>query len=173
MSGPAEIWQQSADSFEAKLAQVGDDQWELPTGCGWTVRELVDHVVYWQANLGKALGASTSADDGWEQVKQTVAEALADPSNLEGQAAGGDVPMPRHQVLGFATADVLLHGWDLARAVGLDDSLPPEAVSAVLMGMSQVPDTILRQPNVFGPAVAVGDDASEQDKLVAFSGRRP
>ena len=40
MQGPAEIWLLAADNFEATLAQVGEEQWTAPTGCGdWTVRD--------------------------------------------------------------------------------------------------------------------------------------
>jgi hypothetical protein len=31
----------------------------------------------------------------------------------------------------------------------------------------------MRSPGAFGPEVPVADDASEQDKLLAFLGRRP
>lgn len=57
MDGPAAIWQQAADCFDATMANVSDDQWDSASGCGeWTVRELVDHGVFWQVNLGKLLG---------------------------------------------------------------------------------------------------------------------
>ena len=65
MSDPASIWQQASDCFEATLAAIGDDQWDAATDCGeWTVRELVDHTVFWQANLGTVLGAGTKPEDG-------------------------------------------------------------------------------------------------------------
>lgn len=175
MNGPAEIWQMAADSFEAKLSQVGDDQWETPTACGdWTVRDLVDHTLFWQANLAKTVGASASPEDGWDSIKATIAAALADPASLEGSLESGPMKgMPRHQALGFATADVLLHGWDLARAIGIDDTLPAEAVEAVHLGMSRAPAAVVRSPQVFGPEVEVPADASPQDKLLGFAGRQP
>lgn len=175
MNGPAQIWQISADSFEATLAQVGDDQWEAPTGCGdWTVRDLVDHTLFWQSNLAATVGASATPEDGWEHIKAAIATALQDPSVLEGDLEAGPMKgMPRHMALGFATADVLLHGWDLARAIGADDTLPAEAVEAVHLGMSRAPEAIVRSPQVFGAAVEVPDDASPQDKLLGFAGRQP
>ena len=175
MNAPAAIWQQAADKFEATLAQVGDDQWEQQTGCEeWTVRELVDHTLFWQANLASLLGAEATAEDGWDSIKSAVVGALADPSALEGTIDGGPMNgMPKLQGMGLATTDALLHAWDLARAIGADDTLPADAVAAVEMGLGQMPEEMLRQPNLFGPAIEVGDDASAQDKLIGFTGRQP
>jgi uncharacterized protein (TIGR03086 family) len=175
MNGPADIWQQAADCFESKLEAVSDDQWDTASGCGeWTVRELVDHAIFWQANIGTVLGAATSVEDGWDSIKSGIAGALRDPASLEGTIDAGPMTgMPKHQGMGLATADVLLHAWDLARAIGADDTLPAEAVEAVQMGLARVPEQMLRQPMMFGPAVEVPADASAQDKLLGLAGRRP
>ncbi|MGI9643028.1 MAG: TIGR03086 family metal-binding protein [Acidimicrobiia bacterium] len=175
MNGPAEIWQMATGSFDATLAQVGDDQWDAATGCGdWTVRELVDHTLFWQCNLAATVGAEAAPEDGWDNIRAAIGSALEDPAALEGTLESGPMTgMPKHQAMGFATADVLLHGWDLARAIGADDTLPEPAVQAVHMGMSQAPEEMIRNPQVFGPAVEVPADASPQDKLLGFSGRQP
>jgi uncharacterized protein (TIGR03086 family) len=175
MQGPVETWQQAADSFEMKLGAVTDDLWDAPTACGdWTVRELVDHTLFWQANLAAVVGAPAAVEDGWDSIKATIAGALEDPSCLEGAIEGGPMNgMPRHQAIGIATADVLVHGWDLARAVGTDDTLPRDAVEAVHMGLQRAPEAMLRSPQMFGPEVQVPDDASAQDKLLGFVGRHP
>ena len=81
--------------------------------------------------------------------------------------------MPKHQLLGIAVGDLLLHTWDLARATGGDETLPAEAVEAVLMGFRRMPEPVLRSSRMFGPAVEVADDAGEQDQLLAFTGRQP
>ena len=175
MSGPATIWQQASDCLEATMGQIGENQWDGPTTCDeWTVRELVDHATFWQANLGTVLGAGTAPEDGWDAIKSGIVGALADPSALEGSVEGGPMEgMPKHQAIGLATADALLHAWDLARSIGADDTLPAEAVDAVQMGLAQMPEEMLRSPGLFGAAVAVADDASAQDKLLGFTGRQP
>ncbi len=175
MNGPGAIWQQAADNFDRHVRAVGDDQWDAPSSCGeWSVRELVDHTVHWQAVVGSVVGAGTSPGDSWDTVYPALGAALADPSNLEGNAPedvmGG---MPKHQVLGLGLGDVLLHGWDLARSIGADDTLPPDAVQAVQMGLERLPEQMLRSPSMFGPPIDVADDASPQDKLLAFTGRQP
>ena len=175
MSGPASAWQQAADCFEATMANISDDQWDNGTGCGdWTVRELVDHAIFWQANLSQFVGGGASAEDGWSAVKSSIAGALGDPAALEGAIESGPMEgMPKHAGLGLATADVLLHSWDLGKAIGLDVELPAEAVEAVHMGVSQMPEEMMRSPQVFGPEISVPDDASAQDKLLGFTGRQP
>ena len=175
MQGPAEIWLLAADSFEATLAQVGDDQWAAPTGCGeWTVRDLVDHALFWQCNLAGMVGAQVTPEDGWDTIKAAIVGGLEDPSALDGAIEAGPMTgMPKHQGMGLATADVLVHGWDLARAIGADDTLPAAAVEAVHMGLAQAPAEMIRGPEVFGPIVEVPADASAQDKLIGFVGRQP
>jgi len=165
----------AADSFEAKLAEVGDDQWNESTGCGdWTVQELVDHTLFWQCNLASVLGTEVAPEDGWDAIKAAISIALEDPTALDGMVDSGPMTgMPRHQAIGLATTDVLVHGWDLARAIGADDTLPEAAVEAVHMGLAQAPPELIRSPQLFGPAIDVPADASAQDKLIGFVGRQP
>ena len=77
------------------------------------------------------------------------------------------------QVLGLLVTDLLVHSWDLARSIGADETLPPEAVEAALMGLQRMPEQMLRGDAMFAPAVEVADDASPQDRLIAFAGRQP
>ena len=43
---PLEALSQSSEEFEARLREVGDDQWGLPTPCTeWNVRELTNHML--------------------------------------------------------------------------------------------------------------------------------
>ncbi len=175
MNGPGAAWQQAADNFDRHLKAVTDDQWDAPTGCGeWTVRDLVDHTVHWQAMVGSMVGAGTKPGDDWDTVRTNIAAALADPSNLEGIIEGGPFNgMPKHQALGVGVGDVLIHSWDLACAIGGDRTLPAEAVEGVHLGLSRMPPQMLRSENMFGPEIEVPADASAQDKLLGFVGRRP
>lgn len=172
MSTPADIWRQAADKFSEVLAQVGD-QWDAATPCDdWTVRDLVDHTVHWQGQGGKIFGAGTTPETDWETIRPALSAALDDPSNFEGTAEemGG---MPKHQVAGFVIGDLVIHTWDLARSIGADETLPPEAVEATMLGLQRVPSETLRRSGMFGDPVEVGDDASAQTRLLAFVGRTP
>jgi uncharacterized protein (TIGR03086 family) len=72
----------------------------------------------------------------------------------------------------FCTGDIVVHTWDLARATGLDETLDPDEVHALFVGMEPM-DEMLRQSGQYGPRVEVPDDADEQTKLIAFTGRLP
>lgn len=168
-----DVWRSAAAKWSEVSAQVGDDDWDKPTVCdGWSVRDLVDHAMHWQAMGGSIVNAGTTPGDKWTTIEPKLSAALDDPANLEGTAEqmGG---MPKQQAAGFLVGDLVIHSWDLARAIGADDSLPDAAVQATLMGLGRVPDEMLRGANMFGPALDVADDASPQEKLLAFAGRQP
>ena len=179
MSGPLELWRQTADKWSQVYGQVGDGQWENETPCaGWTVRDLVDHTLAWQAKGGNLLGADIAPDDrDWERIRAAYAALLADPARLAGtvpEFAG----IPKADLAAFLVGDLLIHSWDLARSIGADDRLPPDVVAATTDGLHHVPPDLLRGTNplgqkMMGPAVEVPDDASAQDKMLAFTGRTP
>lgn len=170
MTQQGDIWRQTAAKWNEVAAQIGD-RWDAQTPCeGWTVRDLVDHAMHWQGQGGNVLVAGTSPGDDWAVVEPALSAALDDPGNLEGQAddMGG---MPKQQVVGFVIGDLLVHSWDLARSLGVDDTLPADAVQATLIGLERVPDAMLRSENMFGPALEVSEDADPQARLLAFTGR--
>lgn len=68
--------------------------------------------------------------------------------------------------------DLLVHGWDIARATGQDETLPAQEVHRVYGDALSLGDN-LRLDGVCGPAVEVPDDASEQDRLLGLLGRTP
>ncbi len=173
MHSVADIWGLAADKWDEVIAQVGDDDWTKATPCEeWTVRELVDHAMHWQGRGGGVFGADVEADADWATLRPALAAALTDPANLEGnaEALGG---IPKQAVAGLITADLLVHSWDLATAIGADATLPDAATKSTLMGLQRLPEPMLRSDSMFGPAVEVADDASAQDKLIAFVGRTP
>ena len=74
--------------------------------------------------------------------------------------------------LGIAFADQLLHGWDLAKATGQDATMPAglaEAAYEHIHGRF----TDAQRRGVFKPEVTLAEDASAQDKLLAYTGRNP
>jgi hypothetical protein len=112
-----------------------------------------------------------------EQIRASYAALLADPAQL-----GGTVPefagIPEANLAGFLIGDLLIHSWDLARSIRVDDTLPADVVAATTDGLHHVPPDLLRGANPLGqkrmgPAVQVSEDASAQDKMLAFTGRRP
>lgn len=177
MAAPVEIWRQVADRWAEVYAQIDEDQWDNETPCAeWTVRELVDHL-QWHGTALRMLGADIERGADWAEVRSTLDEILSDPSALAGTVDefGG---MPKQGLASFLIGDRLIHTWDLARAIGVDESLPADAVEATMAGLRHVPTELLRGRNPLGISmmadpVAVPDDASGQDRMLAFTGRRP
>jgi uncharacterized protein (TIGR03086 family) len=108
----------------------------------------------------------------WRALAEVIETALADDVVAQKVA---DTPMG---VLTFeaavdmiCTPDVILHGWDLARATGLDETLNPEEVHRLLASIEPIGDA-LEQSGQYGPRIAVADGSSEQTRLLALVGRR-
>ena len=113
----------------------------------------------------------------WDRIRAAFDALLSDSSQLTGSVPefGG---IPKQELAGFLIGDLLIHSWDLARSVGADEALPPDAVEATTIGLHHVPPELLRGTNPLGQkmmaaAVEVPADASPQDRMLAFTGRRP
>ena len=109
----------------------------------------------------------------WLATEAAIFSALAQEGALDKVV---DVPgmgqSPVNRLLPTLTTDVLIHTWDLARAVGADDALDPELCR--LAYERALPfDEVLRSSGMFGAKVAVPAGADQQTKLVAFFGRDP
>ena len=72
----------------------------------------------------------------------------------------------------FVLGDVLVHTWDLARATGLDETLDPEVVHDMLVGMEPL-DEMLRASGQYGPRSRWRPTPTCRRKLIAFTGRQP
>ena len=74
--------------------------------------------------------------------------------------------------LGLATADILLHGWDLATAIGAPYTMDETTSAEVLANMQRMLRPEMRgEGKAFAHEVTCASDASVQERLVAFSGR--
>jgi uncharacterized protein (TIGR03086 family) len=184
MSSPfASRYAKVSSEFTRRVEAVPSGAWDAPAPCeGWVARDVVRHLVEWMPALfvegwGVAMPAHPSVDDdpagAWAAVDGAIRAWLADPelSAREADILPGRFSLEQAVDM-FATGDVLVHTWDLARAAGLDERLDPEEVHRMFEGMEPM-DEMLRQSGHFGPRVAVPDDADEQTKLIAFTGRRP
>ena len=183
MSEIAERWRKVAAQFTQRAEAVPDDAWDNPAPCeGWVARDVVRHLVEWMppmffTNAGIEPPEGPSVDDdpagAWAALNQGIQSALDDPDVA---AREFEMQVGRFSVAAavdmFGTGDILVHTWDLARATGLDETLDSEEVHRMFKGMEPM-DEALRQSGHFGPKVPVPDDADEQTKLLAFTGRQP
>jgi uncharacterized protein (TIGR03086 family) len=170
-----EQWRTTAEGFDLRHGAITDDQWDTPTPCSeWVVRQVVDHVVSAQGRFGAMLGADVPEEATWPEVRDAMTAALADDSVL---ARTVTVPglgdLSGRQILEICTYDLLIHTWDLARAIGADETLPPDVVVPCHAWLQGLPVEILRSSGRFSDAVDTEAEADEQARMLAFAGRKP
>lgn len=182
----------AADRFTVLVSKVDGHQWSLPTPCpDWPVRQLVGHVVATSA-MAAALVRGASRDEAiallgvdalGNDPSEATAEVLDDQARAFDEVTGDleDVrcehpagPMTARQLLDFRVADLVVHTWDLAVAIGGDTALDPELVEQVWAAMRPMGPFIGRL-GVFGdgPTGALDDEAPLQARLLDLTGRRP
>jgi uncharacterized protein (TIGR03086 family) len=168
---------QAVDGFSQRVDAAGG-RWDAPSPCeGWTAREVVDHVTGNHRMIVERLGGADapgptgdpSAD--WVAARDAALTVL-EQADLSQVVEGPMGPMPAEIVCGIMTNDVLVHTWDLARAVGADEALPVDLVEGAYAALLPF-DDLLRQSGFFGPKLEVSEAASTQDRLLAFLGRQP
>ena len=181
------MYRRSVEQFGQRVMAISDGDWDRPTPCAdWSVRALVHHLVYeelWApplfegrtiAEVGDRFEGEILGGDPQSAWKEAAAAALdgVSPDVLDRTVhlSFGDVP--GREYLGQLTADHVIHAWDLARGIGGDERLDPELVEFVHTLMAPQVEQ-WRDAGVFGPAVAVPDDADLQTKLLALTGRTP
>ena len=67
--------------------------------------------------------------------------------------------------------DLVMHAWDLSRAIGADERLDPELVEVARKVLAEKAD-LWRRYGALGPAVETAPGADAQTQLLAESGRR-
>jgi uncharacterized protein (TIGR03086 family) len=142
----------------------------------WDVRTLMDHMLDTQRYfLGSARGED-AALPAPEPPRMVGDDPVADfrRSRADMLAAYGEegVVEKTGPALGIAFSDQLLHGWDLARATGQDARMPEDLARAAYETIHGRFTDEQRQ-GLFKPEIAVGPEASPQDRLLAYTGRDP
>lgn len=171
-------------------SRVDDTQLDGPTPCeGRSVGQLLQHVVgltaAFRAAADKELGPQTDTDpddrgwpqleDGWRTQLERNAPALVEawraPDAWQGMTRAGGVDLPG-EVAGLVALDELvLHGWDLARATGQPYDCDDATASACMAFVEQFDPA--GTPGLFGPAVPLDSEASVFDQVLARAGRDP
>jgi uncharacterized protein (TIGR03086 family) len=176
------------------VARVGDDELGKPTPCpAYTLGDLIEHV----GGLALAFRAAAEKDIASPYVNGTpsgdaarlqgdwrerisadlaaLAQAWAKPEAWTGMTriANQDAPA---EMVGVTVADELVvHGWDVARATGQPYSAEPELLGAAqtFLGFFASPDAPAGPEVPFGPSRPVADDSAPLDRVLALAGRDP
>ncbi|WP_371575163.1 TIGR03086 family metal-binding protein [Streptomyces sp. NBC_01314] len=175
--------------FGARVHAVRDDQWGADTPCAeWSVRDLVNHLVseqLWVPSLvrngcmieevgdtfeGDLLGPDPAAS--WDTAAHSARDAFAAPGALERTVHLSSGETPATAYCAQMVADLVVHAWDMARAIGFDERLPGELVSFAVDEVTPYAGE-LEKSGLFGARVAPPVGADAQTRLLCLLGRRP
>jgi uncharacterized protein (TIGR03086 family) len=191
-----EVFILADQALQNVIDQVRDDQWAMVMPPSFatrsqssvTLREIVNYHAYDDAWVPDMLAGRTMdeagrtkfdgdllGDDPKASFARIVAAACAAARNLT------DLERTVHCSFGDYTAREYfwqinsfrgLRAHDIAQVIGVNSDLPPDLVQGLWDELSPHAEE-WRAIGVFGPAVAVPDDASLQAKLLGLTGRQP
>lgn len=169
---------------------VRDDQLGLPTPCtDYTLGDLLDHIdglslaFTWAAtkqvpdgvgDVAPSGDASRLGDDWRVRIPARLGELAAawrDPSAWSGMTMAGPVEMPGEIAALVALDEVIVHGWDVATALGEPFEVDEAAIAGAAAFVAMFDDD--NRGDAFGAPQPTTDDASPLDRLVAGTGRNP
>jgi uncharacterized protein (TIGR03086 family) len=182
------LLEQTIASTGKVVAGVRPDQLAHSTPCTeWNVRALLNHLIgvaesFSHVGEGKPISppdprADYFEGDGYaaayESATSRLLAAWRKPGALDAPITLpiGDVPGSVGATINFL--DLLVHGWDLAKATGQDATLEAAlAEPALELARGFVTDDI-RGRGAVGPEVPVPSGAGAGERLIGFMGRTP
>ncbi|MGW0806784.1 TIGR03086 family metal-binding protein [Nonomuraea sp. NPDC002799] len=186
------------------IARIGPEDLARPTPCAaWSLGELLRHMV--SENHGfAAVVAGMAADEfvgeggvlgddphrsvwdsgvlgddphgAFQQSAVAVTAAFAAEDVYDRRIAVREFGVfPGRVAIGMHVVDFLVHGWDIAAAIGAPYPIDEESVAGALAIAARWPDTPrLRGPGrPFGARVPVPAGASDLERLLGLLGRSP
>jgi uncharacterized protein (TIGR03086 family) len=177
----ADRYRRLAATMTERIAAVPEDAWSNPTPCqGWTARDLVSHLLdvhgRFEGLVGRTVVDHPPVDEdplgAWLAVRDQMQADLEDPERRDQEYDGrlGRSSFGR-SVDGFVCFDLVVHGWDLARATGQDETMDPRDIQRI-SDMVEAMGEMMRSNGVTAEPVDPGPDASDQDRLLGALGRR-
>lgn len=166
------------NDFDARVQAAPAGSWTNQAPCTeWTATDVVMHVTSAMNRMSAGLSGGEAAEGDpadpvatWNSAKSDLLSAVT-TADLSQQVPSPFGPMPAEQAIGrLMCTDVLVHTWDLARAVGGEEQLDQEAVASAYSGLKPL-DAMLRQPGVFGPKIEAPAGADLQTEFLNFLGR--
>lgn len=169
---------------------VDSDHLRASTPCSeWDVRALVNHQLFWGPSLvgaarkdsvpppapGESDVDLTAGD--WQQAFEQHIDALvtawSEPEAWEGMTVMALSPrMPAPMIGGMVVGELVVHGWDLARATGQEPDWEPEVLDRLHQELTMTADQG-RQLGVYAPEVPVPANAPMLARVLGLTGRDP
>ena len=176
----------AAERMAGLVEALRDDDLAKATPCEhYTVGDLVDHVggaalAFTAAAVKKPLEGAPSGDasrlgpDWRTRIPADVralGQAWQDGDAWQGMTAAGGVDLPGEVAGVVALDELLIHGWDLAKATGQTAAFDDAELAAVHQFVQQFGKE--GTEGLFGPAVDVPDDGPLLDRVLGLAGRDP
>jgi uncharacterized protein (TIGR03086 family) len=162
----------------AQVALVGDEDMGRPTPCdGWTVADLISHMnaeheAIIQPILSARRGRSDDPRLDFPLIAARWVSAL-DQARVEVMVPKVDSRVGTEQVWSIHFVDMLVHGWDVARAVGRSHLVDDEfLVQALPIARTITAPSSPLAGTVYGPPVAESGEWTLLDNLAAVLGRK-
>lgn len=147
-----------------------EGRWGARSPCDeWDARGVLEHVIGFHDVLllrPLKLKPDRPRDDPqlrWQSTYDALAAAFE---------SGRATRLDAYRLMPSLTRDVLVHTWDLARAVGADDRLDPGWCQLSLAGLQADPQS-LTASGMFNAPIAVSGEIDVQARLLARLGRDP
>jgi len=186
--GPALMAAAAAETARVVTGAAKTASLNQPTPCpGWDLRTLLNHTILWTSYSAerRAYGESVAedlmskdftAEPGYAEAYQAqlakAVQAWSQPGAWEGDRNVMGSATPAADIAAMLIMEMVLHGWDVARATGQDYHCDGELAQAVL-GTVQAQGELFRQYEGFAAIVPVPEDASAFDRALSLSGRDP
>jgi uncharacterized protein (TIGR03086 family) len=190
-NGPALMAAAAAEAARvvAGAAKAADSKTlEQTTPCTeWDLRTLLNHMILWTSYSAerRAYGESVAeelmtkdftAEPGYAQAYQAqlarAVDAWSKPEAWEGDRNVMGSATPAADIAAMLIAEMVLHGWDIAKATG-QDYYCDDAVARDVLKTVEAQGELFRQYQGFAAIVPVPDDATALDRALALSGRDP
>jgi uncharacterized protein (TIGR03086 family) len=164
----------------AVLDAVPTDAWDRPSTCeGWTVRDVVRHLVQTQREFLTERGVDLADEPdvdadpaaAWRAHARRVAAALADEAVAGREYDGYFGPTTVGATLEqFYVWDMLVHRWDVARSVGADAALTEAELDRVESGADSFGDALYME-GICRPGTEPPAGAARETRVLARLGR--
>jgi uncharacterized protein (TIGR03086 family) len=179
----------SAAAQDARVVAKADAaELTAATPCtDWDLRTLLNHTILWTAYSAERrardeplpdelVSTDFVAQPGYAQayaaqLDRAVA-AWSDPAAWTRELNVMGTPTPSAGVGALLLAEMVLHGWDVARATGQDYHCDAPVLAAAAQAVADNAE-LFRQYQGFAAPVPLPPGASAFDRLLAASGRDP
>jgi uncharacterized protein (TIGR03086 family) len=185
--------QPAAEQMSALVRAADADALADPTPCAeYTVADLLDHIAFLAVGFTEAArktgtpsttpppsgDGSRLVPDWHTEIPRRLDElvrAWREPGARRGMTSAGGIEMPGEMAGTVAVEELVVHGWDLARATGQPYAIDDDSAHAVVGFASQfaAPDQGELRGTAYGDPVPTDAAASLLDRAIALTGRDP